>query len=65
MQIEQEIKQAAIEQRLFNLRTRCFELQMDLAAYEANGDIQGADQTKKLIESCEKSYNAINNMNTE
>lgn len=65
MQIENEIKQAAMKQRLFNLRTRCFELQMDLAAYEANGDIQGADQTKKLIESCEKSYVAINDMDTE
>lgn len=62
MIIESTIKQGAKEQRLFNLRRQMYELQMDLVAYEANGDTAGAEKTKKLMESCEKSYAAIEAM---
>ena len=59
MIIEPTIKGPAREQRLFNLRRQMFEMQMDLAAYEANGDSAGMEKTKKMMESCEKTYKAI------
>jgi hypothetical protein len=59
MQIEKEISKPAKEQRLKNLRAQYFELQMNLAAYEANGDTAGAEKTRGLMESCQKSYEAI------
>jgi hypothetical protein len=62
MQIESNIKKNAREQRLINLKRQMCELQMDLAAYEANEDSAGAERTKKLMESCEKSYVAIEAM---
>lgn len=65
MEIKTEIKQREKEQRLTNLQVRYFQLQMDLAAYEANDDAAGAEQTKKMIESCEKSYSAIEKIPTE
>jgi cob(I)alamin adenosyltransferase len=65
MQIESSIKKSAKDQRLFNLQRQMCELQMDLAAYEANEDSAGAERAKKLMESCEKSYVAIEAMTVD
>lgn len=65
MEIKSEIKQREKEQRLIGLQTAYFRLKMDLAAYEANNDKEGIDLAKKQIESCEKSYAAIENITTE
>lgn len=59
MQIEKEIKALAKEQRLKRLRALYFELQMDMAAYEANNDQEEVERTRNLMESAQKSYAAI------
>lgn len=65
MKVKTEIKQREKEQRLINLQIRYFQLQMDLVAYEVNEDEPGIEQTKQLMESCEKSYVAIEKITTE
>lgn len=57
--LRKEIKEHEKENRLLGLQTRYFQLQMDLACYEANEDTAGAERTKQLMESCEKSYAAV------
>lgn len=64
MEIKSEIKQREKDARLIGLQTRYFQLQMDLAAYKINEDTHGVEQTEKMLESCEKSYNAINEIET-
>lgn len=65
MEIGSGIKEHTKNQRLNNLEVTYFNLQMDLAAYEANDDTAGAQRTKALMESCEKSYKAIEAIPTE
>jgi hypothetical protein len=65
MNIDSNIKERAKEQRLTNLKVQYFEFQMNLAAYEANNDQAGIEQTKQQMESCEKSYKAIEAIPTE
>lgn len=59
MNLSIDVMEREKQQRLHSLEIAHFQLHMDLAAYEANEDTIGIEQTAKKIISCEKSYNAI------
>jgi hypothetical protein len=57
-----EILENEKKQRLLNLSVIKFRLQMDMAAYKANEDEEGAEKAQKQIDQVEKSYAAIEAM---
>jgi len=60
-----EILKKEKEQRLLGLKIMRFRLQMDMAAYKANEDEEGAEKAQKQLEQVEKSYAAIEVMPIE
>ena len=62
LEIPQELKEKLKQQRLDQYRAQIYNLQMDLAAYEAIGDQQMIEHTKQGIEAGEKAYKAVEGM---
>lgn len=60
--IPQELKDKLKQQRLDQYRVQIYNLKMDLSAYEAIGDQEMIEHTKRGIESGEKAYKAVEEM---
>lgn len=61
-EISAEMKNSLIEDRLAQYRVRIFNMQMDIAAYEAVGDVQRQVQAAQNLSELVTSYHAVEAM---
>lgn len=60
--VSDELKAKLKEQRLNQLSSYYYELQMNKAAYEANGKTEQAAEVQRLMDETQTSYDAISAM---
>lgn len=62
IEVEKELAEKLKKQRLEQYKVQLFNLRMDLIAFEAIGDVENAEKTKKAIEQGIKAYHAVEAM---